>query len=126
MGLRENLSTTKDFLHVILLLMLIAVIGLGVIWFGMSVWANVTEGNLLGTLPKLPGENADYVAEITVTGEVLLTPGFDTDISPHDPAKQVYILHGFYRLLDDKWRWVKDDFPMDEYYWGEIKIEKRK
>jgi len=125
MGLRIALSTIKDFLQIIILLALIFIAVTGAFWIGASVWANVSEGNMLGNLPAMPSQ-ADYSVEITVTGEVLLTPGFDTVTSPYDANKQVYTLHGFYRLLDDKWRWVKDDFPLDEYYWGEIRVEKRR
>jgi len=124
--LRDKISTFNEFLKAILMLGLIIAVALGVLWFGASVWAHFSEGDG-SEFPKMPAlSKAEYTIEAMTTGDVLLTPRFDTAKSPNDSSKQLYTLHGFYRVIDGKWKFVKDDFPMDEYYWGEITVTKRR
>jgi len=126
-SLRDSLGLTKDFLHVLFLLGLLVMVVLGVFWFGASIWANVVENKVATGLPKMPAmAKAEYTVIAETTGDVLLTPRFDVEKSPNDSAKQLYALHGFYRVVSGKWRYVKDDFVMDEYYWGNITVEKRR
>ena len=127
MSLRSSLGGTKDFLQVLFLLGLLIMVALGVFWFGASIWANVAENRVDTGLPKMPAaDKAEYSLIVETTGDVLLTPRFDVEKSPHDSTMQLYTLRGFYRVVNDKWRYIKDDFSMDEYYWGEITVEKRR
>lgn len=126
MNLRDKLGIAKDFMSTILMLILIvATIG-GGIWLGASIWANATEGQSVSSLPKMPAINkAQYTALMETTGDVFLTNSYDAKKSPEGQGLQVFTLHGIYRVVNGKWVFTDTDFPLDEYYWGEIKIEKR-
>ena len=128
MSLREKLGLTKDFLQIILLMVLIVVGTFSALWIGASVWAHVAERNVdISGLPKMPPESkAKYIVQIETTGETLLVNEWEAEKSPEDSARQVYIFHGFYRVVNGKWVWNKDTFSMDEFYWGEIKVRERR
>ncbi len=127
MSLKDKLELAEISSKLTLWILLIVFGIIAAVVIGASVWANVAEGRTTSNLPDMPAiSKAQYTVKIKVTGEVLLTDKYDTEKSLEAPSKQVYTLHGFYRLVDNKWQWAKVDIFLDEFYWGDIKIEKRR
>lgn len=125
--LDEILRRAKDTTGLFLLLTLLVIAAVGAAWIILAFVANFTENNNLSSLPKMPAiKKAEYQAVVQTTGDVLLTPRFDTATSPNDKELQLYTLHGFYCVVDGKWQYNEDDFTMDEFIWGNVKISKRR
>ena len=126
MSLRNLLSVSKDFTQLVLMLMFIILAALAIIWFGFSVWANVFE-KPSGQLPDMPSiDKAHYIGVCQTTGEVLLTPSYDVTASPENPELKLYTLHGVFKVVNGKWKYTAEDFPIDEYYWGKFIINQRR
>ena len=116
---RDN---TKEWLKLILLGLLIFVAIFGILWIGLSIYANFTE-NRAGNIPKAPSiSKAQYEFRIKTTGDVLLSHDFDFNESQ---GYDIYTLHGFYRIVDDKWKFQDTDLSLNEKYWGKIDYRRR-
>ncbi len=125
MSLQSKLTATKDAVQIMMMLGIMAIAFLSAGWLGLSIFANATESDTVTGLPKMPtNSKAEYAVLIKTTGEVLLTPAVDVTNGPN--GDELYILHGFYRVVDEKWRYMKTDFTMDEYYWGDLILSKRR
>lgn len=91
------------------------------LWFAVSIYGNVADGK--PTAPGLPDiSTASYSVKITTTGQTLLAEKYEI-LKAGDP--QVFTLDGYYSLRGNKWRWNKSVLRLDEYYWGDIIIERR-
>jgi len=116
---RDN---TKEWMKLVLMGLLIFVSILGILWMGLSIFANITENNLTKT-PEAPSiSKAQYEFKINTTGEVLLSQDFDSDASQ---GYDIFTLHGFYRIVDNKWKFQDKDLSLNEKYWGKIDFRRR-
>lgn len=126
MSIRDKLGTIRDFQSVVLLTALIVLVTLGILFMGLSIWANVAENSDITGLPRMPAASkAQYTIELRTTGDVLLTNDYDVAESPNNPDMLLYTLNGFYRVENDKWKYDESDIPLDEYYFGEITPNRR-
>ena len=117
----------NELLSIILKFFLIIAVCIGIAWAGISVWANIFPPPVPGELPAMPAmSKAQYVVLLKTTGEVMLTNFYSAGVSPKDKSLQLFTLKGFYRNTNNKWRLSKGTLLLDEYYFGDIEIVKRK
>lgn len=110
----------RDWLAIILLGGLICLVALIVVWGVISIYANIAENDNPYALPKFPDiKKAQFTVYFKATGAVLLTNEYD------HPTDNFYILHGYYEMVDNKWRWRDIELPLDEEYFGEITVKRR-
>ena len=111
-------DSTNAWLSLLLKLVLICVGVIAAAWMGISVYANFQEFNFIDVKNEPSVEKAQYEFIISTTGEVILTEDFDSVASGD---RQKYILHGYWKVIKDKWKYSKQDLPLDENYFGKIK-----
>lgn len=117
----NNISySINSWLNVILKIGLIAIVILAVLWLIASGIANFTESN--GEYPETP-KKAQNGVFIKATGDLLLVNDFEIKESQKSSDANVYILHGYWRIINNKWRYIEDDFTLDEYFWGDITLK---
>jgi len=108
------------WLSIVLKLIAVAVIIAAVLWFGLSVYGNIVENRGTNAIPEFPGiSKAAYQVALTTTGQLLFTDDYDI------VAPGIYSINGYYYLSDGKWHWTKNILEIDEYYFGDIIIERR-
>jgi hypothetical protein len=108
-------SIAKLALKIVILIILLAAL----VWVGTCAYANIVE-RLGDNSPKMPSlEKARYTVTVRSIGETYLTNKYtrlsDTQV----------ILHGYWEIKDNKYRYHDIDLPLDEYYFGDIVIERR-
>jgi hypothetical protein len=114
MGFRQGLN---DWTSILLKLIVIGGIVLIGGYLGLSVYGNLTEEKAA----VLPGVSAaPHVFWIVNTGEQLLAKDYDA------LSEGRYKLHGYYELVDNKWIDRDVDLTLDEFYYGEIRVTRRK
>lgn len=113
---------TNAWLTVVLKLFALVAIILGIAWLGLSVYANFQEYNFIEIKNDVSVEKAQYEFRIVTTGEVLITDDFDSIVSG---SREKYTLHGYYKIIGDKWKYSKSDLPLDENYFGPIEWQVR-
>jgi len=115
------LQNLNNFSSLVLRLMLIAVIVMAVLYFGVSIWGNIALGRSNDTsLPDMPSlSKAPYQITMVTTGQTLLAREYETIDTG------VYVLKGYYSLVDKKWQWHETMLELDTYYWGDIIIKRR-
>lgn len=119
------LRTSNDLMSLILKVFFLVCLVCAGLFFALSVIANFTEG-MPGEFPKMPAySSAPYEIILKATGDILLTKDYDSEPSPNDPSLKLYTLHGFYDIFKNKWHYYKNDFPMDEYFFGPIGVIRR-
>ena len=116
---RDN---TKSWLDVIIRLLAVILIIVGIAWIGISAYANIQEYNFIEIKNDVSVEKAQYEFKIVTTGEVLLTENFDSVASGD---RQKYTLHGYYKVIKDKWKYNDSELTLDENYFGPIEYQIR-
>lgn len=108
----------NEWLSIIIKVGIIAAIVCGGLWVGVSIYGNVVEGKTTEVrMPEI--DKAQYVVTLKATGEKFLTDDWDSSIQGQ------YIMHGYYELEDNKWRWHEANLLLDEFYFGDIIISRR-
>lgn len=108
----KNLSAGMMYWVVIAVLILLAI---WLILSGLGNCTSVGSGEI-----KLPNvDKAKFQVLITANGRILYTDDYD------EQTEDVYVLHGYYELKDNKYRWHEADLKIDVYYYGDIIITKR-
>lgn len=110
-------DSTNTWLSIVLKLFAIIAIIFSITWIGLSIYANFQETSFTGVKNEISIEKAKYEFKINTTNEILLTQAFDFIISGD---RKEYILHGFYRIVDDKWKYTNSDLSLNENYFGKI------
>ena len=117
------LQNLNNLTSLVLKLMVITAIVLAVLYFGISIWGNIALNRADAGPANEPGISAaPYRVSVRNTGQTLLAVNYVT-IRSKDPQKWE-IIH-YYTLVDNEWMFVESTLPLDEYYWGPIKIERR-
>jgi len=116
---RDN---TKSWLDLLIRLLVVVLIVLGITWLGISIYANFQEYNFTDIKNEPSIEKAQYEFKIVTTGEIILTEEFDSVKSGN---RSKYILHGYYKINADKWKYSKSDLILDENYFGKIDYQIR-
>lgn len=111
------LHSTKEVSKIILLWAAIVLIILFIAWIGLSFYGNCAGNIDLSGIPDI--DKAQYQFLIMATGEIIYTDSYD------NPKEGKYIIHGWYELVDKKYRWHEDDLTLDVYYFGEIRVKIR-
>ena len=112
----------NEFLTLVIKVMVILVASVAIVYLGISVYGNWALSRVVadGELPAYPSvSKAQYEVTITTTGATLLVKEYDS------PSDGVYELDGYYLIENDKWVWTDKQLSLDEYYFGEIDIERR-
>ena len=115
-------SGLNEWLSIVLKIAGIFLAIFGIVWLGLSIYANIQEPGLIEIKSEPSIEKAQYEFRIVTTGEVLLTEDFDSTASGN---RDKYILHGYYKIIKDKWRHRDNDLVLDENYFGEINYQLR-
>lgn len=113
---------TNAWLTVVLKFFALIAIILGIAWLGLSIYANFQEYNFIEIKNDVSVEKAQYEFQIVTTGEVLLCQDFDCTASGE---RDKYVLHGYYKIIRDEWKYNKADLQLDENYFGPIKWQVR-
>jgi len=126
MSISDKINSFRDgtnaWLTVVLKLFALVAIILGIAWLGLSVYANFQEYNFIEIKNDVSIEKAQYEFKIGTTGEILLTEDFDS-VKSGDRSK--YVLHGYYKIIGEKWKYNKSDLTLDENYFGRIDYQLR-
>ena len=126
MSIGDKINSFRDgtYSWMKLFFLFIAIIGVivGIAWMGISIYANFQEYNFTGIKNEVSVEKAQWEFRIVTTGEVLLTEDFDS-VASGDRSK--YILHGYYKIIKDRWKYTKSDLTLDENYFGKIAYQVR-
>ena len=110
------LQSTNELLSIILKTIVIIVIVIAVFYFGLSIYGNIVEPGV-AKVPTI--DKAEYIVHIKTTGQRLFTNDYSVVKDGH------YVVHGYYELKSNKWRWIDTDIPLDEEYFGPIEITRR-
>jgi len=103
----------------VLVLVLIVVIG----WVGLNVWSCVMDKPTTGQ-PDMPEvKEASHSVYIENTGNLLLTN--DYEVMGDEAGSRVFILHGFWELTGQDFKYKSGDIVLDENIFGEITIKRR-
>lgn len=114
--LESTNAAAKLALKIVILIILLAAL----MWVGTCAYANIVE-RLGDNHPKMPSiDKARYTVTIRSIGETYLTNKY-TKLSDNQ-----YILHGYWEIRDNKYRYRALDLSLDEYYFGDILIERRR
>lgn len=107
----------SKFLKNTLLVVLIILIVLGVIYTGITIWANffISQPGKV----KAPATNkAQYTVILEATGNTYYTDNFIKD-------GNIYYLQGFWELSDGKYRYHAKSIKLDEAIFGKITVRSR-
>lgn len=112
----------KRIVQIFLIIVMMGFLAYG----GMCVYANFfarPEGSV-----DLPDVNkARYIFTIETTGRPILTNNYEVgNILRKGELEPVYIIHGYYELIDDKFKYRNIDLRLDEATFGKITVEKRR
>ena len=126
MSISDKINSFRDgtsaWLTVVLKLFALVAIILGIAWLGLSIYANFQEYNFIEIKNDVSVEKAQYEFKIVTTGEILLTEDFDSVASGE---RSKFVLHGYYKIIGDKWKYSKSDLTLDENYFGPIEYQIR-
>lgn len=106
----KNFSQGLMFLFVIFLIILVGT------WVIISIIGNVVGMNNDKT-PSI--DKARYAFYLKATNEIVYTDAYEND------GDGKYLLHGYYEYIDGKYKRHDNELPLDEYYWGTIKVVDR-
>ncbi len=107
-----------SILKKILLVLVTLIILSGIIWVGLSIYVNFFR-QPEGALPDMPDSSkAAYIVLIKNTGNLLLT-------DEYKKQGDIYILQGYWELVEGKWRFRKTELKLNEGIFGKIEIERR-
>lgn len=126
MSISDKINSFRDgtnaWLNLVLKIVLIVGGGAFIAWVIFSGFITWPNNNFLEIKNDVSVEKAQYEFKIITTGEVLLTENFDS-VKSGDRSK--YILHGYYKIIGEKWKYSKTDLTLDENYFGRIEYQER-
>ena len=115
------LQNLNNFTSLVIKLIVITAIVLAVGYFGISIWGNISLSR--DNTPDMPSvASAPYEIHIATTGQTMLTKEY-VIIRANKPA--AYDLDNYYMLKNNKWVLIESKLTLDEYYWGDITIQRR-
>jgi len=103
---------------IVLVVMLAALL-----WVGTCVYSNFIAKPDTGQLDMPCKEDAAYSVYIENTGNLLLTSDYEQhgDLA----GSRIFILHGFWEMRGQKFKFLSGDIILDESIFGEITVKKR-
>ena len=105
------LSTTNQSLTLIIKILVIIFMVAAGAWFLISILGNTL---LADNPPDQPDTKFKFL--IINTGEYIFTDDY-TEV-----YRGSYILHGYYELKDNKYRWHEKDLPINDDYFGPVVV----
>lgn len=110
------LSTMLKIIALVLIL-------IGVGWFGACLYSNFISEPDTG-LPEMPSaEDAAYGVHIENTGNLLLTN--DYEVHGEKEGSRVVVLHGFWQISGNNFKFASSDLILSESVFGKITIRRR-
>ena len=104
-------------------IIILVVMVLFIAWAGLCVYSNWFSEPDTG-LPEMPSaEDAAYGVHIENTGNLLLTN--DYEIHGEKEGTRTIILHGFWQISGNNFKFVSSDIILNEAIFGEITIRRR-
>ena len=108
------MSIIKKLIITMVLLVVLAGVG----WVGISIYANFIESPFESSSAMPEKEEAKFTVLIENTNNTLLT-------AKYEHSGNIYILHGFWELVGQDWRYRDTDLMLDESIFGKITIKRR-
>lgn len=110
----------KGIIGFVLIVVLIVVIG----WVGLNVYSCVTDRTGGTDQPKLPEiAEASHSVYIENTGTLLLTD--DYEVLGEEVGSRIFILHGFWELSGQSFKYKAGEIVLDEAIFGKITVKRR-
>ena len=110
------LSTVIKLIILVILLALVA-------WIALSVYSCFNRTTDTG-LPDMPDpEEVTYSVYVENSGNLLLTD--DYEVHGVEVGKRIFILHSFWELSGQKFKFKNADIVLDEAIFGVITIKRR-
>jgi hypothetical protein len=117
-----NFESFKNFSQGMMYWFIIAVIVLLGIWLVISGVGNFVNARNQTAEPP----DTIYAVGIHATGQVLYTDKYEVTTSPHDTSLKQYTMYEYYELVKNKYQKRDNVLSLDEYYFGEIEVRKRR
>jgi hypothetical protein len=111
-------GAVRDWTEILKNIVIVGGIVCAVLVFGISIYANVQEGNN-GKLKSPSIEDARYEFLFTNTGRLIYTDEYQIE------GDGVYLLKTFYNERSGKYRKQQIELTLDEKYFGEIIVTDR-
>jgi len=105
-------------IKVIILVVIVVVIG----WIGLSVYSCFNRQSV-ERIDMPDQEEAAYSVYIENTGNLILTSEYEVHGS--GPGSRIFILHSYWELRGQKFKFMESDIVLSEAIFGEITIERR-
>lgn len=103
---------------------LICLILLGILYFGACVYDNFFGKHSPPGAIEMPGANeATYSLTIKNTGGLIFTNKYEQ--FGEKPGERIYVLHGYWELIGQEFRYNEKDLVMNEKIFGEITLKRR-
>ncbi len=102
----------------ILKVVVLIVLLLFLAYAGMCVYGNIVGSKTPGQVETPKIEDAQYTVNIANTGGVVFTDSYEE-------FGRVYILHGYWELAGQEFRYHKGDLALDTEIFGKITITRR-
>ena len=117
------LQKINETLSIILKFMAIVFIAVAIFWAGISIYVNITEkDNPAGLLNPPAIADAGYIITFKTTGQAIFTDGI---VTFNESGREIHTVSGYYENKKGKFRFNKSTLVLDEYYFGEINIQRR-
>lgn len=114
------MGIAKGIIGVVLVVVLLVVIG----YVGLNVYSCVTDRGSITDQPELPEvAEASHSVYIENTGNLLLTN--DYEVIGEEAGSRVIILHGFWELRGQSFKYQAGEIVLDEAVFGIITIKRR-
>lgn len=107
----------KGLILIIALLLIVGVVG----YFALGVINSCMGPPNMPDIPK--SDEAAYSLSVKNTGKLLLTD--DYEVMGVDVGSRVFILHGFWELTGQDFKFKPGDIVLDEGIFGEITLKRR-
>lgn len=106
---------------------IIIIVGIVVVlfisWIGLSIWSGACAGPA-NNQPDMPcKEDATHSFYIENTGGLILSSDYEQH--GHEAGSRLFILHGFYEMRGNKFKFVNGDIMLNENIFGEITVKRR-
>lgn len=116
------MGLVKYVIGVVLVLVLIVVLG----WVGLNIWSCVMDKPTTGQagVPEMPEvAEASHSVYIENTGNLILTS--DYEVYGSEAGSRVFILHGFWELTGQDFKYKDGELVLDEAIFGVITVKRR-
>lgn len=106
-------------IKIIMLVVLIATLA----YLGTCIYGNFFAPGVNSGVDMPDSKDARYSLVVKNTATVILTN--DYEIFGDDIGKRIYILHGYWELVGNEFKYYKGDITLPEEVFGEINIKIR-